>query len=53
MSAPKPTPHVQNWQVQELDGTAVSDHMTEAIAKDAALVARTDLQRPMRVRRTA
>jgi len=53
MNTPKPTPHVQNWQVQQLDGTSVSDHLTEAIAKEAALVARTDLQVPLRVRRTA
>lgn len=53
MGTPKPTPRPQNWQVQELDGSPIDDFATEALANSAALMLRTDLQRPVRVRRTA
>ena len=53
MSAPKPTPHQQNWQVQDLHGNTFGDHKTEDAARTAAVTVRTDLQRPVRVRRTA
>lgn len=52
-TAPKPVARNQCWQVQELNGTAVQSFGTKAEADAAALRIRSDLQRPVRVRRTA
>lgn len=55
MTAPKPTPHYQCWQVQDLTGRPIpgEEYRTEAEARTAALRARVALQRPVRVRRTS
>jgi hypothetical protein len=42
----------ENWQIQELDGTSISDWPTFLAALNARDRLSESLQRPLRVRRT-